>query len=336
MFSRGFVRSNLIALTIPAVTIGLLLLFSLSACGAESGASPPANQTTTPVFNPSDGILAITQAEPNVPTDGREPWLGSDAWIKAVQAGQEYVGKNPGPQNVQILTGMSTAGVWVYMVQHVSGALGVSCQYCHDITNFAADPYPQKISARLMLRLVRDLNSQFVSQVPDWKGNYVQCATCHYGQSVNMLAYSEQNAYQSEPGDNGETQQTQAVDIDTYAVHPDSQFVAQHPSTGKMLEMVNWMETRWSGYVLPRMGDQVIEEPPPLNDRRHYVNYDGTYYSVPNCYTCHKGNQIPPADINREALDKAEDKGGTLLPFVLRQAPPPVPTVQTTPTVQNP
>jgi photosynthetic reaction center cytochrome c subunit len=137
-------------------------------------------------YDPTSGIRLITNAEPNQPTDGRQPWLGTEAWATGVQAGQEYIAQFPEPQNVQVLTGMSTSQIWGYMQQHVSSALGVGCQYCHDINNFAADTYPQKAAARNMLRLVNDLNAQFVVNLPNWRGNYVRCATCHNGQAVNM------------------------------------------------------------------------------------------------------------------------------------------------------
>lgn len=135
-------------------------------------------------YNLSDEITKLSNAEPNQPTDNRQPWLGADAWREGVQAGQEYVAQFPEPQNVQILTGMTTAQIWVYMQQYVSGALGVGCQYCHDINNFAADPYPQKVAARLMMVMVNDVNTNFIVDLPEWQGNYVQCATCHVGEAV--------------------------------------------------------------------------------------------------------------------------------------------------------
>ncbi len=148
-------------------------------------------------YNATDGIQAITEAEPNdVEGDvyNREPWLGSDSWTVAMQLGQEYIDQYPEPQNVQVLKGMTTAQVWNYMQYEVSGAMGVSCQYCHDINNYAADAYPTKISARLMLLLLRDVNSQYISNLPNWRGNYVRCATCHNGQAVGMATYSDQAA----------------------------------------------------------------------------------------------------------------------------------------------
>lgn len=143
-------------------------------------------------WSPSDGIQAITGAQSNVEPDGRPAWLGNQAWVEGVQAGQAWVQANPNTVNVQVLTGMTSAQIWTYMQQYVSGGLGVGCQYCHNLNNFASDEYPQKIAARNMLYLVNDVNAEFIVNLPNWKGNYVQCATCHNNQPNNMEAVSEQ------------------------------------------------------------------------------------------------------------------------------------------------
>ncbi len=284
-------------------------------------AAPDASAATQPpMYNTSDGILLITQSEPNdTSTDPyrREPWLGEEAWIAAVQAGQEYIGTYPQPQNVQILKGMSTGEVWEYMI-HISGALGVSCQYCHDINNYAADPYPQKISGRLMLRLVQDLNGQYLSQIPTWAGNYVQCATCHQGQPNGMLAFSANNSYTPANPNTNTVNDLQTYVIDTQAVAPSKEFVTSHPTTGKMLSMVNFMRQNWDKYVLPRPENQELLDQLPVNNRQDYVVIADTVYSVPNCYTCHQGNRIPDGAISRYALKDLADGGWTLLPDMLR------------------
>jgi photosynthetic reaction center cytochrome c subunit len=136
----------------------------------------------------------LINATPNTPPDGRPAWLGEQAWIEGVQAGQAYVERFPNPVNVQVLVGMNTSQIWQYMTQYVSPALGVGCQYCHNINNFASEEYPQKASARAMLRLVNDVNSEFIVNLPNWQGNYVQCATCHNGQAVGMEAFGDQFA----------------------------------------------------------------------------------------------------------------------------------------------
>lgn len=149
-------------------------------------------------WSPSDGANVITTSQPNEPTDDRSPWLGEEAWNEGVQAGQAWVTENPNTVNVQVLIGLSSAEVWTYMVQYVSGGLGVGCQYCHSISpdgqeyNFAADAYTQKISARNMLYLVSDVNANFIVDLPNWQGNYVQCATCHNNAPVNLEAVGTQ------------------------------------------------------------------------------------------------------------------------------------------------
>jgi photosynthetic reaction center cytochrome c subunit len=165
-------------------------IYSLT-LGKERAAAA-ATLAQNPRWSPSDGAKVITSSDANVPTDGRQPWLGEAAWNQGVQAGQAWVTANPNTVNVQVLAGLSSAEVWTYMVQYVSGGLGVGCQYCHDINNFAADTYPQKVAARNMLYMVSDVNSQFIVDLPNWRGNYVQCATCHNGQPNNLEAVGEQ------------------------------------------------------------------------------------------------------------------------------------------------
>jgi photosynthetic reaction center cytochrome c subunit len=153
-------------------------------------------------YDPASGVQAITQASEaeiaevqqhldTTEADTRELWLGDEAWQAGLQAGQEYINQFPQPQNVQVLTGMNTQQIWNYMQWQVSGAMGVGCQYCHDINNYAADSYSEKVSSRLMLLLVQDLNSQYMVNLPNWRGNYVQCSTCHYNEPYGMPTVSD-------------------------------------------------------------------------------------------------------------------------------------------------
>lgn len=151
-----------------------------------------AAQTAGARWSPSDGIKVITSSPPVTPTDGRQNWMGTQAWNEGVQAGQAWIQQYPNTVNVQVLVGMSSAQIWTYMQQYVSGALGVGCQYCHNINNFASDEYPQKIAARNMLRLVRDVNAEFIVNLPNWQGNYVQCATCHNNAPNNLEGFGAQ------------------------------------------------------------------------------------------------------------------------------------------------
>lgn len=170
--------------TVGAALVGIWVIYELSSGPERRGMIIAAEAP----YSNARNLQRITQARPNNPTDGREPWLGQDEWTRGVQAGQEYVTQFPEPQNAQVLQNMNTSQIWAYMQQQVSGALSVGCQYCHNVNpdedgnyKFHLDDYPQKIAARNMMTLVNDLNAKFIVNLPYWRGNYVTCATCHSG-----------------------------------------------------------------------------------------------------------------------------------------------------------
>lgn len=58
-------------------------------------------------------------------------------------------------------------------------SLGVRCDYCHVMGNFASDDNPKKETARMMITMAHDLNAKF----PDGKV-HVTCYTCHRGKTM--------------------------------------------------------------------------------------------------------------------------------------------------------
>ena len=79
-------------------------------------------------------------------------------------------------------------------MREFSFALDVRCQYCHaggdgvsfDGVSFASDDKVAKIKARAMLRMVEQLNSVTLAQLPSRAQPQVvvDCATCHRGMAV--------------------------------------------------------------------------------------------------------------------------------------------------------
>ena len=86
------------------------------------------------------------------------------------------------------------------LMMHMSQGLGVNCTFCHNSNNFAKweDSRPQRVTAWYGIRMVRDINNNYISALGDvWpangKGAYgnrrgphgdplkVNCATCHQG-----------------------------------------------------------------------------------------------------------------------------------------------------------
>jgi len=100
---------------------------------------------------------------------------------------QEKEGKKKGPdafatppKNMKILT--QTGDDLRNIMQGWNRALGaMNCQFCHVQGDFASDDKPQKVMARMMITMNRDINAKF----PDGK-QHVTCFTCHRG--TNMPA----------------------------------------------------------------------------------------------------------------------------------------------------
>lgn len=64
-----------------------------------------------------------------------------------------------------------------------SKALGVECDYCHDVPDMASDKLPHKETARKMMQMTAAINAQWIK---GWKGaekHQVTCGTCHRGHS---------------------------------------------------------------------------------------------------------------------------------------------------------
>lgn len=107
----------------------------------------------------------------------------------------QYVTQFPEPQNVKVLTGMTTTEIWTFMTSYMAGGLQVDCTYCHDINNFAAEGAAEigdeevatrKDTALLHLEMVADLNQNWITQLAEVEtkqpsGAQIICATCHLG-----------------------------------------------------------------------------------------------------------------------------------------------------------
>lgn len=105
----------------------------------------------------------------------------------------------PPPKNLKVLP-KDTTGEQVHEIMHGwEAALGSECTTCHTVDpnrkmpngrpalNFADDSKPEKNTARLMYRMMEDINKNYVSMVPkeDEKSGkqeaMVTCGTCHRG-----------------------------------------------------------------------------------------------------------------------------------------------------------
>lgn len=98
----------------------------------------------------------------------------------------------PTPTNLQVLPKTMT-GEQVHDLMHKwEDELGTECSTCHAADpknlapngkprlNFADDSKPEKATARLMVRLVEEINAQYIAKI-DNSGAPVTCGTCHRG-----------------------------------------------------------------------------------------------------------------------------------------------------------
>jgi hypothetical protein len=105
---------------------------------------------------------------------------------------EEHDQPHPAPTNLKVLPKTLTGDQVHEIMEGWAAALGTHCNTCHaaDPTNigtngrprlnFADDSRPEKSTARLMYKMVQDINENYISMV-DNSGAPVTCGTCHRG-----------------------------------------------------------------------------------------------------------------------------------------------------------
>jgi hypothetical protein len=102
----------------------------------------------------------------------------------------------PDPTNLQVLPKTIAKRDLVLMMRGFTRALGVRCPHCHvgndgdDLStfDFASDEKAPKRSARVMIRMLADLNRTLASVGDKPAGEpRVSCYTCHRGDTQPLL-----------------------------------------------------------------------------------------------------------------------------------------------------
>ena len=96
----------------------------------------------------------------------------------------------PKPTNLQVLPKEIAEADLGRLMKSYRDELGVTCNYCHieiadtQKLNYAADDNPRKLTARLMITMVREINEKYLAQLGDRRyAAQVTCGSCHQGQS---------------------------------------------------------------------------------------------------------------------------------------------------------
>lgn len=81
-----------------------------------------------------------------------------------------------GGKNLQVFPKNTSKKDLKKAMKKVSKALGVQCDFCHDMENFAKDSKHKEI-ARDMMRMVNSINKKYFRK----SDHKVSCMTCHRG-----------------------------------------------------------------------------------------------------------------------------------------------------------
>lgn len=83
-----------------------------------------------------------------------------------------------GPKNLRVLPSDTSMSDLRDTMRGITRALGVQCDYCHDMDNMARDT-EKKQEARKMMRMTNAINQRHLQGQKQ-----VTCATCHRGETT--------------------------------------------------------------------------------------------------------------------------------------------------------
>jgi hypothetical protein len=100
--------------------------------------------------------------------------------------------------NLRVLPPNITHDELIATMRGIARSLGTRCNHCHvanppdakEEFDYASDAKPEKKVARTMLRMVRNINGEYISKV-NAHGQTVTCFTCHRGHTVPEIQVAE-------------------------------------------------------------------------------------------------------------------------------------------------
>lgn len=112
------------------------------------------------------------------------PAFDSDKALAELQ--KQIAGKEDQPaekvfMNVEMFKGVP-AGRLLRAMDGISHALGANCANCHNPAKWESDEKHEKVAARGMMRMTRDINDKYIKGMAGLDDDaHVSCATCHRG-----------------------------------------------------------------------------------------------------------------------------------------------------------
>jgi len=114
------------------------------------------------------------------------------------QKAQAPVADNLQFHNLKVLPPNITHDELISTMRGIARSLGTKCNHCHlanppgaaEEFDYPNDSKPEKNVARTMLRMVRNINGEYISKV-NAHGQTVTCFTCHRGHTVPEVAAAQ-------------------------------------------------------------------------------------------------------------------------------------------------
>ena len=239
--------------------------------------------------------------------------VAPDAYVdgEALQAMGNYIRDFPEPQNVEVLTGMTTAEIAGYMVNQVSAGMQVNCTHCHTLENFGADVWDDevamqnKITARAHLRMSADLNQNWLTQLADLtaekhpSGVQISCATCHLGQAQPPAWPENQQGLPDDfrlPLDGEDVLNVNAREDISLDTVQQNQNLMYHMNTSMGIGCTHCHNSRYfPSWEQPAKyyASHMLEMSTYIRD--NYQDVMGG--QEPSCNLCHYGNILPPGGV---------------------------------------
>ena len=135
-------------------------------------------------YRPASGPSSFEQHSDGRRTASRQssgscrPWRSRGSSLPSIHClrGAKKNELNKSTKNIQLLKGIPADRVEKVMFAFRT-SLGVDCTHCHEKDKFESDDKAAKKTAREMIRMMRDINKQYVGTT-----GKVTCYTCHRGQ----------------------------------------------------------------------------------------------------------------------------------------------------------
>jgi hypothetical protein len=147
------------------------------------------------VFSSAAAVFALSLA---LAAQQQPPQTTTPPATAQAPQGQGRGGPQPAPKNLQVLPATMSRQEVTGVMRGFTQALGVRCPYCHageegqplNTFDFAADTKPTKGTARVMMKMVNDLNSNYLASVGSKPAGEprVSCYTCHRGEAKPAVA----------------------------------------------------------------------------------------------------------------------------------------------------